>query len=120
MTDPDCQPFDFPCWQHYADHERSQPPTKWVINLAHAVVRFRAATARTDEDYWKLYQSAHSLHELINQRWRNCVRAPYEFAVGSLKEDTYMPEDDKIKASNFLEQLGFKLQLPRPSIKRRF
>lgn len=120
MLDVDCQPYDYPCWQHYGEHYASQPPTRWVIDLALAVVRFRAATAKTDDDFFLLYMASHRLHELISQRWRNCVFEPFEFPVGS-SQDTFVPVDDKIKTHELLEQLGFNLKPPTTQpIHRRF
>lgn len=121
MPDLDCQPWDYPCWQHYGIHHASQPPTQWVLDLALALVRFRIATAKTSEDFTKVYDAARYLHNLSNDRWRNCVREPFEFPVGKTK-DTFVPEDDKIKAHQLLEQLGFNLPIPNPPppIVRRF
>jgi hypothetical protein len=82
----DCIPEKYPCDQNYGDHWASQPPTRWVLDLATALVSFRLRALQlnaTDEAYYKVYEAGHMMHNLVNQRWCNIVRdkscfMPYE------------------------------------------
>jgi|SRR5882724_1038731 len=120
---PDCQPEKFPCWQHYAEHHNCQPPTKWVLDLAAALVDFRLRELRLHpkgDTAFNVYIAAHMLHDLYNARWRFIHFEPFLWPVGKSK-DTFIPEtaSEKVAARSFLEQLGFTLPPPPAPFPRR-
>ncbi len=78
----------YPCWQHYGEHQKSQPPVAWVITLAASALHFRVAQMHevpTDEQAEKVLTAAQRLQSLLNTRWRNCVREPFQFAPYAAK-----------------------------------
>lgn len=93
IFNPDCE-AEYPCWQHHAEHHNTQPPVRWVIDLAEAVVSFRLRALqlwRNDDAYWKVYEASQSMHALINERWRNIHFAPFKWKLGEGAEFA-MPE----------------------------
>lgn len=84
------------CWWQYGEHQRNCVP-QWQIDLAKVAVQFRA-TIVTEETLPALEWSVHCYRELLNQRWRDMVRDPPNFAPA-------LQETEKLKSLN-LADLG--------------
>lgn len=120
MNEPDCEPADFPCWQHYNEQYACQPPTRWVIDLATDLVSFRLRAFKlvpNDNNSYHLLTASRLHQGLHSQRWRNIVREPFEFAPNESKADTYIEEALPSVGQGLLVALG--LAKPPSTITRR-
>lgn len=77
-----CLPGKYPCWEQY-EWRTSQPPVKWVTDLAESLLRFRMTSLPSNpeiEDLQKVERAVNYLIGLLGARWRGCVREPFNFA----------------------------------------
>lgn len=120
MSDDDCQPSEYPCWQHYGEHNAGQPVTQWVLDLAESYMRFRMRSmpsTPTFDEAWKVREAIDLYNNLQGKRWRDMNREPFSFNVGEGTDSFVTEPEVKERAVSLLETLG--LIKPKVPMRRR-